>query len=45
VLLEHLPGVAGRAATALHHAGHAVTLQEHLERDRPQRDKPLITLM
>lgn len=26
VLLENLPGVAGRAATALHHPGDAVTL-------------------
>lgn len=35
VLLEHLPGVAGRAAAALHHPGHAVALQEDLH--GPQR--------
>lgn len=30
VLLEDLPGVVGGAAPTLHHAGHAVALQEHL---------------
>lgn len=30
VLLEHLPGVAGRTATALHHPGHSVAFQEDL---------------
>lgn len=35
VLLEHLPGVAGRAAAALHHPAHAVALQEDLH--GPQR--------
>lgn len=31
VLLKNLPRVAGRAATALHHPGHTVTLQEDLQ--------------
>lgn len=33
VLLEDLPRVVGGAAPALHHAGHAVALQEDLGRD------------
>lgn len=31
VLLKNLPRVAGRAAAALHHAGHTVTFQEDLQ--------------
>lgn len=34
VLLEDLPRVVGGAAPTLHHAGHAVTLQEHLSKTR-----------
>lgn len=37
VLLEDLAAVVGREATALHHARHAVTLQEHLS-SRESRD-------
>lgn len=34
VLLEDLPRVVGGAASTLHHAGHAVALQEHLRNSR-----------
>lgn len=38
VLLEDLPGIIGGAAPTLHHAGHAVTLQEHLSKNRDRKD-------
>lgn len=38
VLLEDLPRVVGRAAPTLHHAGHAVALQEHLSENRAGKD-------
>ena len=37
VLLEDLPRVIGGAAPTLHHAGHAVTLQEHLSKNRARK--------
>lgn len=38
VLLEDLPGVVGRTASTLHHAGHTVALQEHLSKNRDRKD-------
>lgn len=37
VLLEDLPRVVGGAAPTLHHAGHAIALQEHLSENRARK--------